>query len=49
MSLTEASPADQLPTAMLRLILNSRVYDVAIETPLDGSERLSRRLGNEVC
>ena len=34
--------------AMLRLILNSRVYDVAIETPLDRADRLSRRLGNEV-
>ena len=34
--------------AMLRLILNSRVYDVAHETPLDRAERLSRRLNNEV-
>ena len=34
--------------AMLRLILNSRVYDVAIETPLDEAHRLSRRLGNQV-
>src|SRR6187200_2893377 len=34
--------------AMLRLILNSRVYDVAHETPLDRAHRLSRRLGNEV-
>src|SRR5215211_4302862 len=34
--------------AMLRLILNSRVYDVAHETPLDRAQRLSRRLGNEV-
>jgi threonine dehydratase len=33
---------------MLRLILNSRVYDVAHETPLDRAHRLSRRLGNEV-
>jgi threonine dehydratase len=36
------------PDAMLRLILNSRVYDVAHETPLDRAARLSRRLGNEV-
>ncbi|CAN5876188.1 threonine ammonia-lyase, biosynthetic [soil metagenome] len=36
------------PDAMLRLILNSRVYDVAHETPLDRAHRLSRRLGNEV-
>src|SRR5918993_4552424 len=34
--------------AMLRLILNSRVYDVAHETPLDRANRLSQRLGNEV-
>jgi threonine dehydratase len=34
--------------AMLRLILNSRVYDVAHETPLDPAHRLSRRLRNQV-
>ena len=34
--------------AMLRLILNSRVYDVAQETPLEPAPRLSRRLGNQV-
>ena len=34
--------------AMLRLILTSRVYDVAHETPLEPAARLSRRLGNEV-
>jgi len=33
---------------MLRLILTSRVYDVAQETPLDLAARLSRRLGNEI-
>ena len=33
---------------MLRLILNSRVYDVAHETPLERAPRLSRRLGNQV-
>lgn len=32
----------------LRLILTSRVYDVAEETPLEPAARLSRRLGNEV-
>jgi threonine dehydratase len=36
------------PEQMLRLILTSRVYDVASETPLDPAPRLSRRLGNEV-
>jgi threonine dehydratase len=33
---------------MLRLILTSRVYDVAHETPLEPAARLSRRLRNEV-
>jgi threonine dehydratase len=33
---------------MLRLILTSRVYDVAQETPLDPAPRMSRRLQNEV-
>ena len=37
-----------VPSTMLRLILNSRVYDVAHETPLEPAVRLSRRLGNEV-
>lgn len=36
------------PEAMLRLILTSRVYDVAQETPLDPAPRLSRRLQNQV-
>jgi threonine dehydratase len=36
------------PDEMLRLILTSRVYDVAQETPLDPAPRLSRRLGNEI-
>jgi threonine dehydratase len=33
---------------MLRLILTSRVYDVAQETPLEPATHLSRRLRNEV-
>ena len=33
---------------MLRLILTSRVYDVARTTPLDPARRLSRRTGNGV-
>jgi threonine dehydratase len=33
---------------MLRLILNSRVYDVAHETPLEPAPRVSRRLRNHV-
>lgn len=32
----------------LERILKARVYDVAIETPLEPAPRLSRRLGNEV-
>jgi len=34
--------------ALLRLILTSRVYDVARETPLDRAPRLSDRLGAAV-
>ena len=36
------------PDEMLRLILTSRVYDVAQETPLDPAPRMSRRLHNQV-
>jgi threonine dehydratase len=32
----------------LKMILNSRVYDVASETPLDYAKNLSRRLSNDV-
>jgi threonine dehydratase len=32
----------------LQRILRARVYDVAIETPLDAAPRLSRRIGNQV-
>src|SRR4051812_14885090 len=34
--------------SMLRLILTSRVYDVAHETPLEAAPRMSRRLGNDI-
>jgi threonine dehydratase len=34
--------------ALVRLILTSRVYDVAHETPLEPAPRLSQRLGNDV-
>ena len=40
--------ADTSPEALLRLILTSRVYDVARETPLETARHLSRRLGNHV-
>ena len=36
------------PDTLLRLILTSRVYDVAQETPLEPASRLSARLGNTV-
>src|SRR5438874_11805089 len=36
------------PDSMLRLILTSRVYDVAHETPLEAAPRLSRRLRNDI-
>jgi threonine dehydratase len=32
----------------LQRVLKARVYDVAIETPLDAAPRLSRRLGNQI-
>ena len=32
----------------LKMIMNSRVYEVAMETPLVEAERLSARLGNRV-
>jgi threonine dehydratase len=37
-----------MPTNYLARILNSRVYDVAIETPLQAASRLSKRLNNHV-
>src|ERR1700674_3965140 len=32
----------------LQRVLKARVYDVAIESPLDAAPRLSRRLGNRI-
>ena len=46
-SLTSASPAASCPD-LLQRILRARVYDVAIESPLDAAPNLSRRLGNTV-
>ncbi len=37
-----------MPDKYLKMILNSRVYDVASETPLDYARTLSTRLGNAV-
>ena len=44
-----SSPAQALsPADYLRKILNARVYDVAIESPLEPARALSARLGNTV-
>jgi len=37
-----------MPESYIKRILAAKVYDVAIETPLDHARQLSRRLGNEV-
>ena len=37
-----------MPDAYIERILKAQVYDVAIESPLDLAQRLSRRLGNQV-
>jgi threonine dehydratase len=37
-----------MPERYLKMILNSRVYDVARETPLEAADRLTQRLGNRV-
>ena len=37
-----------MPRSYLEKILRARVYDVAIETPLDPAKRLSERLENNV-
>jgi len=45
------TPADDAPlglTAYLQKILTARVYDVAVETPLQHAPKLSARLGNDV-
>ncbi len=47
--LTPNNPYDlQMTANYLKKILNSRVYDVAIESPLDHAGQLSQRLGNHV-
>ena len=43
-----AKTAQPFETDMLQRILRARVYDVAIESPLDPAPNLSRRLGNTV-
>jgi threonine dehydratase len=39
---------DSVAAGYIERILRARVYDVAIESPLERATRLSRRLGNEV-
>jgi threonine dehydratase len=43
-----AKPARATRTDYLQRILTARVYDVAVETPLDAARTLSRRLGHHV-
>ena len=37
-----------MPHSMIKKILQARVYDVAVETPLSRANQLSNRLGNEI-
>ena len=46
--LRSIEPENALKTDYLEKILSARVYDVAIESPLDVAPALSRRLGNTV-
>ncbi len=43
-----SSATPQMPKTYIERILRARVYDVAIESPLEQAPRLSRRLGNRV-
>ncbi|WP_371928646.1 pyridoxal-phosphate dependent enzyme, partial [Pseudomonas sp. SLFW] len=47
-TLAHSSVSGDLLNHYARKILTSRVYDVAIETPLHGARQLSERLGNTV-
>src|SRR5690606_12261035 len=42
------APARPLAAGYVEKILRARVYDVAIESPLDRAPRLSQRLGSDV-
>src|SRR2546430_15107922 len=47
--LSRRRPRDcQVASPYIERILKARVYDVAIESPLEEAARLSRRLGNRV-
>ncbi len=47
-NLQESIKKDGVDIDYLQLILNSRVYDVANETPLNLANKLSQRLGNQI-
>jgi threonine dehydratase len=46
--MNDSSTKSNLAASYVERILRARVYDVAIESPLDHAPRLSRRLGNQV-
>jgi len=46
--MSQIEPANPSSAEMLQRILRARVYDVAIESPLDAAPNLSRRLDNTV-
>ncbi|HEX7081118.1 MAG TPA: threonine ammonia-lyase, biosynthetic [Gammaproteobacteria bacterium] len=48
MGARQKAPARPLAASYVERILKARVYDAAIESPLDHAPRLSRRLGNDV-
>ena len=37
-----------MPDSYIKRILNARIYDLAVETPLDEARLLSQRTGNKV-
>ena len=47
-SVSRPDPSNLSPQDYLQRILTARVYDVAIESPLEPAKALSRRLGNTV-
>ncbi len=48
MSASRNTASRPLATGYVERILKARVYDIAVETPLDPAPRLSRRLGNRI-
>ena len=48
MGARQTSPSRPLAASYVERVLKARVYDVAIESPLDHAPRLSRRLGNSI-